>query len=327
MRICQVFGKSIHPEYKIAGGGLSDADTEEKIVKKIAQLAAFFLFLLALLLGSGELAAAPDTLRLMVMGEDAAERSVLRNDPGFRDVLDAFSATLVTAGFDVYDETAITLNTHKQDNIRRRDEELIDIAKDAGSDVLVLFTIQWRLKNKSFGKIMNVSVKGRLLDTHSGRLLGNFQMDSRRGQMIAGICGMQCLADKASKLATRLADRVGLEVKTHLADALNRRNNGPIEYEMVFENFSSDEMAAMEEYLVIFSGYLSHRPITTGTNIATHHEYWYRSSIAAAKLNLNLNKAMKKLAFQGQVHVSGLRYTIRKIALRHQRPSVSDNEW
>ena len=53
---------------------------------------------------------------IMIMGDDADRDTVPRNSPVFRRVLDALSNQLNEEGFDVYDETAVTLDDFAQEN-------------------------------------------------------------------------------------------------------------------------------------------------------------------------------------------------------------------
>ena len=91
-----------------------------------------FMFAGALLLIS--CAGAPPSMaiekpNLLIMGEDADEDSVPRNSRVFRRVLDALTNEIHNEGFDVFDETAVSLDDFAQGRVRRTDAEIIDIAK------------------------------------------------------------------------------------------------------------------------------------------------------------------------------------------------------
>ena len=58
---------------------------------------------------------------IMIMGDDADRDTVPRNSRVFRRVLDALSNQLNEEGFDVYDETAVTLDDFAQGRTRRTD--------------------------------------------------------------------------------------------------------------------------------------------------------------------------------------------------------------
>ena len=92
----------------------------------------------------------------------------------------------------------------------------------------------------------------------------------------------------------------------------------------IFDDFTQAEVMEFEEYLVIFSGYESHR-ITYGG--ATRTEYWYKSNISNAKLSRNLNKLLETLNVSGLVQISGNTYTVKKISLRYSKPARNPRDW
>ena len=97
-------------------------------------------------------------------------------------------------------------------------------------------------------------------------------------------------------------------------------SNGMIyEYQLIFDKFSQDDMMDIEEYLEMFSGYVSHRPAPAGMNTATHHEYIYKSRIGAAKLSRNLHKALNQLNMKAQTTIDGRTYTVKKVGMPKDR--------
>jgi hypothetical protein len=99
------------------------------------------------------------------------------------------------------------------------------------------------------------------------------------------------------------------------------------EYKLIFDKFSKDDMMDMEEYLEMFSGYISYRPDPAGMNTATHHEFIYKSRISAAKLSRNLHKTLNKLNMNGQLTIDGRTYTVKKVGLPKDRSQKDDAEW
>ncbi len=66
---------------------------------------------------------------ILIMAEDADGDSLPRKSRISTRILNELVTQLNTNGYDVYDETALTLRTHSQGRSRRTDVELIDIAR------------------------------------------------------------------------------------------------------------------------------------------------------------------------------------------------------
>jgi len=87
---------------------------------------------------------AADRPNLLVMGEDADKDSVPRNSRVFKRVLNAMNSQIQSLGFDVYDETVVTLDNFAQGRVRRNRAELVDIGRSVRRppiDVVTSFTI------------------------------------------------------------------------------------------------------------------------------------------------------------------------------------------
>ena len=95
-------------------------------------------------------------------------------------------------------------------------------------------------------------------------------------------------------------------------------NSGGMErrYELVFDGFDSRDWRDIEEYLVIFSGYLSHRPQVTRER---YREVSYMSTISTAKLQRNMTKLVDVLELDATVRFSGNTYTVRNKQLQKRR--------
>lgn len=298
----------------------------------------FLLTMVFVLLGFAS-AIAGDLPRLMIMGEDFDTDTVPRGSRVFKRVVGAFSNALINEGFDVYDERARLEDTA---NRRRRPvEELVDNAKDASADVIVLFAIWPRVIDKGYAKKVSARVEGRLLDVHAGKRLGNFEFTSPKQQRLPANCDRSCLFEVVGKLAKILAGDVGEALKSKLAHYVDGPRGSSttgsgssssssgmlVEYVLVFDGFNNKLMSAYEEYLEMFSGYSSHRPDPGAMNAATFHTFIYKSRIGAAKLKRNLIKALGKLNMEGQVSVAGRKYTIKKVGMPKDRSRPANDEW
>lgn len=293
---------------------------------------------------------AADRPNLLIMGEDADKDSIARNSQVFNRVLNALSNQLHEVGFDVFDETAVTLENFSQGRIRRTDAELIDIAKSIHRppiDVVIFFSIYSTAYQTSYTTKVQARIQGRMLNVQTGQRLGNVELDYPDGWNAPVNCDRDCLLHSVGKHAKIIANDVGAILAEKLYWMLPPQESNPINetiaatasaspiakaapipgvmaYNLVFDDFTQHEVMAFEEYLVIFSGYESHR-LTYGG--ATRSEYWYKSTINNAKLSRNLNKLLEKLNISGLIQVSGNTYTIKKIGYRNNQPKLNPRDW
>ena len=66
---------------------------------------------------------------IVVMGEDSDEDSVPRGNRIFQRVIAELGETMNVRGYNVYDETAVAMGLTQPGRVRRRDAELIDVAR------------------------------------------------------------------------------------------------------------------------------------------------------------------------------------------------------
>ncbi len=296
----------------------------------------FFLLAGALLLIS--CAGAPSSMaiekpNLLIMGEDADEDTVPRNSRVFRRVLDALSNELHDEGFDVFDETAVSLDDFAQGRVRRTDAEIIDIAKSIKRppiDIAIIFTIYASARDLNYTTKIKTRVSGRILKVGSGQRLGNFEVESPREWNAPADCPRECLLETVGKYSKTIARDVGSVLAEKLAslydsgdEAVSNSGNLTNGFSLVFEGFSPDDMFDIEEYLVVFQGYKTHRVVYSGRR---HHEYWYESGIAATRLNRNLRKMMDHLGISARVGFSGTEYVMTKISQRKKR-NLDPTNW
>lgn len=287
-----------------------------------------FLFIFVTL-GVG-LAQATDLPRILVVGEDADPDTIERGNRVFDRVLSGMVNAMVNYGFDVKDETALTYETHTQGRTRRNDQELIEIAKDTGIDILVIFSIYFNAHERTTNLKVTTRIEGRLLSVNDSSRLGNFEFEPQRDQLLKKPYNRNDIIEGVGKIAKV----VGEEVGDYLASRLDRYGKqGPDgtggrlqEWTLVFDGFSLDEMTEMESILEIFTGYAGHRP-SNGPKTNRHHEYWYKSSISSAKMEQNLHKLLKKFNHQGRIYMSGLNVEVKKDANPVQQTQPKSDEW
>lgn len=283
-------------------------------------------------------AQAADYPNLLIMMQDADDDTVPRNSRVADRVMDALTNQLTDAGFRVFNETAVTLDDFAQDRIRRSDAELIDIARSIQRppiDVVVLYEIFASAQERGYTTKVRARVVGRMLDVQTGERLGNFELEAPRGDWnVNPKCNRECILEAVGKNTRILANDIGAVLSEQLAWQGRDRGGYPggpgggdgraTQYVLEFDNFTPDDVMAIEEYLVIFSGYDSHRPISSGARRA---EFWYQSSITTAKLNRNLNRMLAELDLRGVVRFNGNTFTISRIMQRRDRPAPSGSDW
>ena len=296
-----------------------------------------FLFAGAFLLIS--CAGAPPTMaiekpNLLIMGEDADEDTVPRNSRVFRRVMDALTNEIHNEGFDVYDETAVSLDDFAQGRTRRTDAEIIDIAKTIKRppiDIAIIFSIYASARDFNYTTKIRTRVTGRILAVKSGQRLGNFEIESPREWTAAANCPRECLLETVGKYSKIIARDVGSVLAEKLASVYDydedgdggRKANLANGFTLVFEGFNEEDVMDIEEYLVVFRGYERHRVAYSGR---MHHEFWYETSSTATRLNRNLRKMLDHIGVSGLVRFSGNEYVVKKITKRKRR-NLDPDDW
>ncbi|WP_320008708.1 hypothetical protein [Maridesulfovibrio sp.] len=292
------------------------------------------------------IALATDLPRVMIVGEDSDPDTVPRNSRVFKRVLNAISNEMVNLGFDVKDETALTHITHVQGRSRRNDAELIQIAKDAGIDVLCIFSIYPNAKTNQNSVRVTARIEGRLLSVWDGSRLGNFESEPQQYQLVPSPYSRNDVLEAVGKLSKIIGSDVGAVLADRLGQyhpeggsdsAVDGSGAGGgsgigsggrlLEWNLVFDGFSDDDMLDVEDYITIFTGYDSHRPKSNALNTSSHHELWYKSSIDSAHLKRNMVRMLRKLNMQGRVYISGNEVKIVKQHRVKQRRKQSNSEW
>jgi hypothetical protein len=282
---------------------------------------------------------AADTPNILVMGEDADNNTVPRDSRVFKVVLSSLQSQMHNKQFNVYDETAVTLESFTQGRVRRSDAELLDIARSITRppiDVVVVFSIYASMQKLDYTSKIKSRITGRMLNAQTGKFLGSFEVESGNLSNAPKNCSRECLSEILASKGTVLANDLGAVLAEKLAwlvndappdSAPNRKasNNMFADYYLVFDGFNAHEYMAIEEYLVIFSGYESLRPTEqryTRTSIL------YRSRSSSAKLSRNLKKMLEELGMRATVNFEGNTFEMKRITLRGKdQPPQAENSW
>ena len=282
---------------------------------------------------------AEDRANILVMGEDADERSatldtvvVARDTRVFKQVLEAISDSLAQDGFDVYDERAVTLDNFKQNRVGRTEVELLDIARSVQRppiDAVAIFTVYAGARKLAYTTDVYTRITGRVVNVRTGQKIGSFEVTSPRGQKAPAGCERDCLLEVIGRNAKALGGDLGTVLSQQIttAEAANRTTAKgtpsvlPGAYTMVFAGFSNDEISDIEEYLVAFKGYKLHRPVTTSPRSI---QYWYEIDSDSARLSRNLRMMLDRVGAEGRITFSSTdnTFTIEKgVAAKAHAPA------
>lgn len=299
------------------------------------------IIVLSLTLGVFSYSYAADSVNLLIMIEDADKDAVPRSNQINKRVHASISQQLNHL-VDVYDETSITLNHFKQNRIRRSDAELLDIARSITRppiDILVIFSTYARVHTSEYAKKARARVEARMLNAKSGQFLDNFEVQSPSSWSIPYACDNQtCMLEEMGDEAKVLGDELGLVLAEKLNWLLNGQKNANEnaekntekngqaitnskassvqmvnDYYLEFDGFSAQNMASIEEYLLVFSGYISHRPTQQRHTRST---LLYRSTIGSAKLSRNIMKLLEELNMRATINFAGNTFNLKRITLR-----------
>lgn len=302
----------------------------------------------ALVVGATSHVMAQANPNVLVMVEDYDQDTVPRNSRVTRQVLQELQNEFNQDGYNLFDETAITRDYFVQDRTRRSRQELLDVAKyvDTPIDIVVAFQIYASTNKRAFMTTARMRVEGEMLDAHSGRTYGNFEVVSRDDYKLPIDCTRECmleeLSDEARFLGRDLGDVLVDMIRQYWQPSSASAGSGNVAsaatsgggggsgggferiHNLCFDGFTQDEMLVVEEYLVIFSGYVSHRPSDTR---ATRSCYQYQSTIDPAKLNRNLVKMLNHADLNGRVIArDDYDYEISRIAERKSSP-LQASDW
>lgn len=275
------------------------------------------LVILTLLLNAASLVNAKDTMNILVMGQSNSDGAVLNGSPVYQRAMDSLINQLHDNNFDVYDENMISTIGSLQESAEYSDVELLDLVRASRRppiDLVVLFSVSHFEQRSEFLMKLNARIDARILNVKTGKHLGNFEVDSGEGWSTSIECHHQCLLNEignkvriiANDLGAILADKLHWMITEDIATMAS-------EYNLIFDGYNMDQFSDIEEYLVVFSGYLSHRPVDVRY---TRTEIWYKANISTAKLTRNINKMMSELGMRARIVFSGNSFIIKKITFR-----------
>jgi hypothetical protein len=290
-------------------------------------------------------AAYADQPNILIVSEDADQETVPRNNRIFNRVLTALGEEMNLRGFTVIDETAAGLNITTQGRVRRKDNELIDIARAIPRppiDAVVVFQIYASAKRSMNSDVMRpeVRIPGRIINVRSSRLLGAFEVTGLDLPVLPLGCSndRECVLEQVGDQARMLARDLGGALAEKLAALSRPRVTGPAAGEpvpggrtarvyppsdgcdgmpqaftVILDGFNNQEVTKVEEYLSAFKCFEHMRPVRA---TATQSEYWYETQTDAARLNHSLRVMLDHMGLPGQIQLAGNVLKVVKIGTR-----------
>lgn len=288
------------------------------------------IVMLFLTLGVFSYAHGADSVNVLIMIEDGDKNAVSRDSQINKRVHASISQQLNQVA-DVYNETSLTLDTFKQGRVRRTDSELLDIARSITRppiDIVVVFSTYASVTTSEYAKKARARVAGKILHAKSGQFLDNFEVQSPRSWSIPYACDRQtCMLEEMGDEAKVLGDELGviLAEKLHWLINADTSDEGATakttrvnDYYLTFDGFSAQDVASIEEYLVVFSDYIAHRPTQQRHTRTT---FLYRSAGSTAKLSRNLLKLLEELNMRATMSFEGHSFSVKRITLRGENPN------
>jgi hypothetical protein len=265
---------------------------------------------------------------VLVMGEDWDKDTIPRKTQIFERVIDAVTNQLQQDGFKVINETMATGSAYVQGRVRRTDAELYKLAKAIKTppiDVVLTFKIYPEFKADATTTWMNARISGRLLNVSTNYSLGNFEASLPEDVATEPGCNKnrKCALKYMGMHARVLGQELGAALSVKMKRASTRGSSGnsttgkvntdagvPQAYKLTFDNFNANEFNQLEEYLVAFSGYDTHKVIqSTSRNTVV----WYETTSDDARLKRNMRKMLDFMGVQGQVNCVNRTCKVTKI--------------
>ncbi len=255
---------------------------------------------------------AADGLNLLVMGQDADLDSVERHSPIFDRVLQAIAGELRARGFEVYDETATTMDFYDQSRVRRSDAELISLARTVQIvpiDAVTAFEIHATTVPSVYDGLtdLRLRITGRVVNVVTGLTLGGYEVSYRPGELpsLPLRCHRDCQIAFVGDQAAVIARDVGAALAAQLAQLSAPTQAGagpdpeagaicdgtPSAFTLTFTGFTPEEMSRIGSFLTLFKGYAQHRPLGNDGN---RSEVWYETCADAARLEANLRAVFEQ---------------------------------
>lgn len=311
-------------------------------LKSAGRVAMSALFLGAAAAAPQAQTASPnERINLLVMSDDADTDTVPRNHRVFNRVQLALSEYLNTRGFQVYDETGVSMDITRTNRVRRTDAQLYEIARLVPTpiDVIVVYQIYASVRTTpNVGmRVPVIRIPGRILNSRTGQFIGTFEVGDFQLQPLPVNCQSECVLENVGAQARVLANDLGSAIAQKLTSfvrapqaaaaplagkdgasgpvpiAADGCSNLPTDYVFQLRDFSASEVTRIEGEFVRWGCYQQHR---TTQMSATSADFFYRTSADSARITRNFRLMLELVGLNAQVTMSQNRITVTRIATR-----------
>lgn len=320
------------------------------LLRSIPFLAAAFMSFAAV-----SVAQAQGKPNIVVMSDDADKDTVPRDNRIFRRVIQELSETMNLRGYNVYDETAVAMGITQPGRVRRRDAELIDVARSIPNppiDVIVVFQIFASAQKSMQSDIVRpeVRIPGRILNVRTGQAIGSFEVTGLQLPPLPQGCDRECLLERVGAEARTLSTDLALALTQKLDGFISpaREANpgsgigsggsaeippaaGGAIANAAPSNGSSPCGGMPTAYVVRLSGFTAEEMKAAEEYMrsfscfesqrpvrssASQVEYWYETRADSGRINRNLRLMLEMMNAGGQVAFSGNTFTVSRVATR-----------
>lgn len=308
--------------------------------KTLAVLSAAFLTFAALPAAQAQSNNA--RINLVVMSDDADPDTVPRNSRIFNRVQLQLSEYLNTRGFQVYDETSIAGGINPPGRVRRRDAELIEVARAAPApmDAMAVYQIYASVRRSPAANIRypDVRIAGRILNVRTGQFISSFEVGGFQLPALPNPCDRECVLENVGSHSRVLATDLGSALSGKLEafarpaggateankDGGNVASNAaagsgdgcvalPTDYQIVLRDFKTSDINKIESGFVRWSCYQRHRTLSMTDNGAT---FFYSTNSDSARLTRNFRLMMELEGINAQVTFTGNTITVTRVVTR-----------
>ncbi|HEV2512294.1 hypothetical protein [Bosea sp. (in: a-proteobacteria)] len=287
-------------------------------------------------------------INLLVMSDDADPDTVPRNNRIFNRVQLQLSEYLNTRGFQVYDETSLALGITQTARVRRRDAELIEIARAVSTpvDAMVVYQIYASARRAVAADIRfpEIRIAGRVLNVRSGQFIAAFEVGGFQLPALPNPCSAECLLETVGTHSRLLAADLGAAIAQKLEGFARPAGGGsaavgkdgivlgggaggaapvaasgegcnslPTDFMIQLRDFTATEVDRIEGEFVRWGCYRAHRATQM---TSTSADFFYTTSADSARLTRNFRLMLELVGLNGQVNFSGNRVVVSKVATR-----------
>jgi hypothetical protein len=306
----------------------------------LSRLATIFAVTL-LTFGSAQAQNPNERINMLVMSDDADTDTVPRNNRIYNRVQLALSEYLNTRGFQVYDETGISMDFARTNRVRRTDAMLYEIARAAPTpiDVIVVYQIYASVRSSpNIGiRTPDIRIPGRILNARTGQFIGTFEVGGFQLQPLPVNCQSECLLENVGGQARILATDLGSAIAQKLSGFARPGGSGataaatdgkdgtpvaasadgctslPTDYVIQLRDFSAADITRIEGEFVRWGCYQQHRATQMTANSA---DFFYRTSADSARVNRNFRLMLELVGLNAQVTMAQNRINVTRVATR-----------